>query len=992
MSSHVEISGSYFYNANDHGGNSYGYGVVMGNSNTNCLIENNIFERLRHSMGIGTGSNCNVFTYNFSTDQYSIDYGVFHQAADLCLHGRYSFANLYEENLIEWIEADGKHGEHGPFNVFVRNKTYDYTESEWRNIKLQDAPHTSVLGCELWDENDEAIEIEGTSAPLAFNGYGIHNSVMRDHEYFRGNPGARAEATNGDVSYYYSSTPDFMQGMPFPSIGPRATGYPTPSQDIPARARFSSGPLTYLPDPFPLPGDNGYTVLNSEATLTKVYDNEQWTFLAPPLPGLAAGVYYCDVWMIEGTISLPTDYCYFVGWPSTIGYSFDSYNDARLYHISLLSGDGSAMTVRTCFYRINEDLQGQQVNKWAPWDPTKTAAQIHLYCKRGETTSGTLTENECWCNTKTLTGDVTVPSGVNLTILPGTTVRVPAGKKIIVNGALIAQGTPADSIIFDKSGSSTWYGIVFEDPSTDNNCILEYCTIWNCSYAVYCNSASPIIKNSTIGSTYAGVSTFYSNATIQDNSVHLCNYGLWCINSSPQIIGNILLGNQQSPQNGRGINLSMCGDETWIQGNTIDGWKSEGIAIYASNPSILANAVYLNMDDGIDCQGYANPFFAENDIYSNGLSGIRVSNTSMPDLLNGNNFIAGNSSYQMYSAQSIQIDARYNCWEPIPPNLYGNILWQPYSTGCFGSMAMGTTPKSVGNVSSGQSDSTTDAQIHFSTGYKHELVKEYAEAASEYELVISEYPSAPEAPMALVRLPRCYQKLRRSEDIVPYFRIVSGAHPNLVVGGMALLLEAGHLVKNKAYDLALNNHNKIIETFKDSDLSKVARFATWEILFNGRKDEIGAKEVLKEYAGLYPDDENTVMMKMAMGEITLEDLQGLGKLTQPARESEKDKSMASGLPKSFALAGNYPNPFNPETAIRYEIPEDGRVIIKIFNIQGKEVVTLYDGERSAGKYVIPWNGTDRHGQAVASGVYFYQVRLINENVSQMLNDKMLLLR
>jgi hypothetical protein len=536
-SAHVEVGGSYLYQACDHGGGSYGYGVVLGEGSTNCLIENNIFERLRHSMGIGTGANCNVFTYNFSTDQFSTWSGIPYQAADLCLHGRYSYANLYEENLIEWIEADATHCEHGPFNVFVRNKTYDYTESEWRNIKLQDAPSTSVLGCELWDEGDEAIEIEGSSNPLAFNGYGVHNSVMRDHEYFRVNPGLRSQAINDDVSYYYSSAPDFMQGMPFPSIGPGAPGYPTPSQDIPAHVRFSSGPLTYLPDPTPLPESNSYEILTTGATLTQIRSNWEVAFLEPPLPGLSSDIYVCDQWKMEGTISLPTDYCYFVAWPSTVGYSGANPNDASCWNGSSLSGNDSLMTVMTFFYRIKyRAIDGFQINRWTPWDPTRTAAQTYLYCERGETTSGALTENECWCNTQTLTGDVTVPSGVTLTISPGTNVYVPADKRILIQGILIANGTSGNPITFQKSGSGRWYGIEVNNGTLD----LDYTTVKESYYGVTVyGSYAPSIWHSTIMDNYYRNVRFDNITTGQIAYSTISSstfYGIQCVQYSSPFI------------------------------------------------------------------------------------------------------------------------------------------------------------------------------------------------------------------------------------------------------------------------------------------------------------------------------------------------------------------------------------------------------------------------------------------------------------------------
>lgn len=78
-------------------------------------------------------------------------------------------------------------------------------------------------------------------------------------------------------------------------------------------------------------------------------------------------------------------------------------------------------------------------------------------------------------------------------------------------------------------------------------------------------------------------------------------------------------------------------------------------------------------------------------------------------------------------------------------------------------------------------------------------------------------------------------------------------------------------------------------------------------------------------------------------------------------------------PKEFSLQQNYPNPFNPATHIDYELPEAGAVQLMIFDVLGREVVTLVAGEQSAGHHGVTWNATDKRGLRVSSGMYFYQL-------------------
>jgi hypothetical protein len=80
------------------------------------------------------------------------------------------------------------------------------------------------------------------------------------------------------------------------------------------------------------------------------------------------------------------------------------------------------------------------------------------------------------------------------------------------------------------------------------------------------------------------------------------------------------------------------------------------------------------------------------------------------------------------------------------------------------------------------------------------------------------------------------------------------------------------------------------------------------------------------------------------------------------------------LPTEFALEQNYPNPFNPETEIRFALPRAEHVVLKIFNILGSEVRTLVDKQYEAGYHNVRWDGKDKQGNPVASGVYLYQLR------------------
>jgi hypothetical protein len=89
----------------------------------------------------------------------------------------------------------------------------------------------------------------------------------------------------------------------------------------------------------------------------------------------------------------------------------------------------------------------------------------------------------------------------------------------------------------------------------------------------------------------------------------------------------------------------------------------------------------------------------------------------------------------------------------------------------------------------------------------------------------------------------------------------------------------------------------------------------------------------------------------------------------------------AGLPKTFTLDQNYPNPFNPSTVVRYSIPNDAVVTLKVFNIIGQQVATLVDQKQAAGNYSVTFDASK-----LSSGVYFYKI-----NAGQYVSTKKMLL-
>jgi hypothetical protein len=89
------------------------------------------------------------------------------------------------------------------------------------------------------------------------------------------------------------------------------------------------------------------------------------------------------------------------------------------------------------------------------------------------------------------------------------------------------------------------------------------------------------------------------------------------------------------------------------------------------------------------------------------------------------------------------------------------------------------------------------------------------------------------------------------------------------------------------------------------------------------------------------------------------------------------------IPTKMELSQNYPNPFNPATQIHYSIPQSSYIALKVYNLLGQEVATLFEGIRQPGKYTATFDG-----RGLSGGVYLY--RMIGPNFVDM--KKTLLLK
>ncbi len=144
--SNLHIEGCYFHNAFGYGGDGRGYGIVLHFMTNHCLIYNNIFNHLRHSMLTQAGANANVFSYNYSINPFWESSSLpANSAGDIVLHGNYPFLNLFEQNICQNIVIDNSHGPNGPYNTFFRNRGEGYGIF----FSASNSPYQNLIGNEI---------------------------------------------------------------------------------------------------------------------------------------------------------------------------------------------------------------------------------------------------------------------------------------------------------------------------------------------------------------------------------------------------------------------------------------------------------------------------------------------------------------------------------------------------------------------------------------------------------------------------------------------------------------------------------------------------------------------------------------------------------------------------------------------------------------------------------------------------------------------------
>jgi hypothetical protein len=182
-------------------------------------------------------------------------------------------------------------------------------------------------------------------------------------------------------------------------------------------------------------------------------------------------------------------------------------------------------------------------------------------------------------------------------------------------------------------------------------------------------------------------------------------------------------------------------------------------------------------------------------------------------------------------------------------------------------------------------------------------------------------------------------------------------------------------VKNGQYTEAIATSQAILSDFPKTALAKYALYDLGSIYWYRLEDQKTGEVYYRQLIAEWPDDDLAISALATLGEWK----------PAPGKGNAPALTNTPNVPGKFALSQNFPNPFlsgakspafgggNPQTMIQYQLPEASHLTLKIYNLFGQEIRTLFDGQHEAGYHAEIWDGRDDFGKRVASGLYFYRL-------------------
>ena len=560
-----------------------------------------------------------------------------------------------------------------------------------------------------------------------------------------------------------------------------------------------------------------------------------------------------------------------------------------------------------------------------------------------------------------LTGDVTIPFGGELTIEPGVEVISEEGVIITVEGNLMANAYSQieNSIVF--TSETSWGGIEFLNTQQDNviaNCVISKATeaainIENSKVAIYNNS---IIENETDS---VSPITIVDSDDVQifrnmiSNNICANSAGAIDLNNSPIIITNNIITNNTGKYGA--FNIKQLSN-VMINNNTIANNLSTNSTqflffIYGASPTI-ENTIIIEDDASI--------FFSMGGILSVNYSCISEGYEGDGNIDEIPLFV---NPTQGNGAEFLGYEANWTLQENSPCVDAGN----PEST-------FNDIDGTINDIGAYGGSNPYGSFVNYLA--PENLTYQFGDEFNQINLSWD----APESETN----PVGYQVFDGEEMFVE-IENVTNYNISEVANGV------------HSYKIRANYGNGLVSEF--SDLVEIWVTNEAPINFTGTADGNNSIELNWENPNienpnltgynLYRNDEIIVTLTTDMNSYIDENLAEENYTYYvtaiyydifESLESEYYQIDLSGntddetIPAVTELNGNYPNPFNPSTTIKFSLNQDTKVTLEIYNIKGQLVKTIINSEMQAGYHSVVWNGIDENDKKTSSGFYFYRLK------------------
>jgi hypothetical protein len=558
--------------------------------------------------------------------------------------------------------------------------------------------------------------------------------------------------------------------------------------------------------------------------------------------------------------------------------------------------------------------------------------------------------------------DATLPSGGTLFIFPGCQISFSTGKRLTLNGCVAAEGTLSNPIVFTSTLTSpnpgAWYGITLN--SGPNS--LEYCTI---EYA----SNGLEVKNTS--------SNVVDHCTIQNCSTN----GIMGMNTSKNATA-LIVQNSTLLNNGRGIGLNDARVD--LNSTTISSNSWQGII------GINASVCYLR---------YSN-------IIANGLNGVYFSGANSFLFLGGAsdergyNTIHNNSALSSSYAECRVLGGAWCCVGWLDADLeywgYNNIY---HGANPSNKLVSNSTNNGImANLTywgypspNGPPASEFDGPVNY--GYYFDnligLPKLYVPIAATG--TDGQNPTLTPKRSRLVS--RMMDIVKTDSDSAAHALALLNTIANPAFGNAEVIPGGWVEYLTSVVESSKNSHVKetaleamFDATVDNDDPSAIIRAA--DVLIKDAGDELWAFCQMKKLSAnlrtgdLKAYENNLSILREKSKDVDVETIAFLEEFLKmndassgAGARGSTNRSFAkqdSSL-QSFDLGSNFPNPFNPSTSLQYQMPCNANVRLAIFDVLGREIAELVNGNQPAGHYTVRWDAS-----AAATGIYYARFTVTNE--------------